>query len=98
MAYTISSAKIYQVASSYQKAFQELVNTYESLGDSIPLLLQYQELFRTKPHMTRVLSLMYEDILNFHRLAMKYFQQRRTCSCSCESSYGLIFHSMETAL
>ncbi|KAJ5901293.1 hypothetical protein N7504_007286 [Penicillium tannophilum] len=64
------------VASSYQKAFQELVNTYESLGDSIPLLLQYQELFRTKPHMTRVLSLMYEDILNFHRLAMKYFQQR----------------------
>ncbi|KAJ5809175.1 uncharacterized protein N7503_001393 [Penicillium pulvis] len=64
------------VASSYQKAFQELVNTYESLGDSIPLLLQYQELFRTKPHMTRVLSLMYEDILSFHRLAMKYFQQR----------------------
>lgn len=34
---------------------------------------------------------MYEDILNFHRLAMKYFQQRRTCSPSCETSYDLTF-------
>jgi tetratricopeptide (TPR) repeat protein len=78
----ISSTKEYQVASSYQKAFQELVNTYESIGESLPLLFQYQELFRTKPHMISVLSLIYEDILNFHRLAMKYFQKRRMHSPS----------------
>lgn len=27
--------------------------------------------------MIRVLSLMYEDILQFHRLALRYFQQPR---------------------
>ncbi|KAJ5768868.1 hypothetical protein N7520_003427, partial [Penicillium odoratum] len=65
-----------QIASSYQKAFQELVSIYEDIGKNLPLLLQYQELFRTKPHMVKVLLLIYEDILKFHRLAMRYFQRR----------------------
>ncbi|KAF2492653.1 hypothetical protein BU16DRAFT_551492 [Lophium mytilinum] len=63
------------VASAYADAFTELLDTYEHIGESLPLLLQYQDLFHSKPHMVRVLSLMYEDILKFHRIALSYFQQ-----------------------
>ncbi|KAJ5090487.1 hypothetical protein N7532_009171 [Penicillium argentinense] len=65
-----------QVASNHQKAFTELLDTYEAIGEHLPLLLQYQDLFRVQPEMVRVLSLIYEDILEFHRLAIQYFQQR----------------------
>ncbi|KAF2807330.1 putative zinc finger protein [Mytilinidion resinicola] len=64
-----------QVASAYAEAFTELLDTYENIGESLPLLLQYQDLFHSKPHMVQVLSLMYEDILKFHRIALAYFQQ-----------------------
>ncbi|KAJ5373531.1 hypothetical protein N7517_005537 [Penicillium concentricum] len=64
------------IADSFESALSELLDTYEYIGENLPLLLQYQELFRTNPHMIKVLSLMYEDILKFHRLAIQYFQQR----------------------
>lgn len=66
-----------QIADTFENAFSELLDTYEYIGENLPLLLQYQELFRTNPHMIKVLSLMYEDILKFHRIAIQYFQQRR---------------------
>ena len=53
----------------------ELLDTYEQMGENIGLLSQYEALFHTKPHMVRVLSLLYEDLLDFHRLALDYFQQ-----------------------
>lgn len=64
------------IADTFENAFSELLDTYEYIGENLPLLLQYQELFRTNPHMIKVLSLMYEDILKFHRIAIQYFQQR----------------------
>lgn len=54
-----------------------MLDTYERIGEILPLLSQYEELFRRRPHMGRVLSLMYEDILKFHRIALRYFQQPR---------------------
>lgn len=65
-----------QIADTFESAFSELLDTYEYIGENLPLLLQYQELFHTNPHMIKVLSLMYEDILKFHRIAIQYFQQR----------------------
>ncbi|KAK4867343.1 hypothetical protein LT330_000853 [Penicillium expansum] len=64
------------IADTLENAFSELLDTYEYIGENLPLLLQYQELFHTNPHMIKVLSLMYEDILKFHRIAIQYFQQR----------------------
>ncbi|CAI7590736.1 unnamed protein product [Penicillium crustosum] len=64
------------IADTFESAFSELLDTYEYIGENLPLLLQYQELFHTNPHMIKVLSLMYEDILKFHRIAIQYFQQR----------------------
>lgn len=67
---------MHQVASSYAEAFNELLDVYQTIGQDMPLLLQYQSVFQDNPHMVRVLTLMYEDILEFHRRALKYFQQR----------------------
>jgi len=49
---------------------------YYDIGESIPLLAQYQTFLKENPYMNRVLELMYEDILEFHRRAYKYFKQR----------------------
>ncbi|KAJ5608405.1 hypothetical protein N7537_005024 [Penicillium hordei] len=68
--------KVVEIADTFENAFSEVLDTYEYIGENLPLLLQYQELFRTNPHMIKVLSLMYEDILKFHRIAIQYFQQR----------------------
>lgn len=51
---------------------------YEKIGESLPQLLQTERLFREDTGMRRVLSLVYKDILEFHRLAMKYFKQPST--------------------
>jgi len=40
----------------------------------MPLLEQYQSLFGTKPHMIRVLALIYTDILKFHKKAVRMFR------------------------
>lgn len=64
-----------QVTSTYNAAFNELLDTYEHIGEKLPLLLRYQDLFRSKPHMVRILALIYEDILKFHRITLRYFQQ-----------------------
>lgn len=66
-----------KIASTYADAFKELLDTYEHIGENLPLLLQYENLFHSKPYMLGVLSLMYEDILKFHHIALKYFQQPR---------------------
>ncbi|KAI1772544.1 hypothetical protein F4818DRAFT_426298 [Hypoxylon cercidicola] len=64
-----------QIAGTFAEAFHELLDTYEKLGESFPLLLQYERLFREDANMLRVLTIMYKDILEFHRQALRYFQQ-----------------------
>ncbi|KAF2102281.1 hypothetical protein NA57DRAFT_35425 [Rhizodiscina lignyota] len=64
-----------KVASSHVEAFTELLDAYEQIGENLPLLSQYQDLFKTNSHMVAVLPLMYEDILKFHKDALHYFEQ-----------------------
>ncbi|KAK8053544.1 hypothetical protein PG996_012845 [Apiospora saccharicola] len=62
-------------AGAFAKAFHELLDMYEKLGESIPMVLQFEELFKDDANMRKVLSIMWKDILEFHRQALKYFQQ-----------------------
>lgn len=39
----------------------------------MPLLKQYQSLFASSPHLHDALKLMFVDILEFHRLALRFF-------------------------
>jgi hypothetical protein len=71
-----------QVASAYAEAFDALLDAYQQIGESLPLLSQYQTLFVRNPHMRKVLGMMYSDILEFHKKALKYFQQRSSFSAS----------------
>jgi hypothetical protein len=65
-----------KVACTFHEAFDALLDSYQRIGEHIPLLAQYEGYFRNHPQMTRVLRLMYEDILKFHFKAMKYFKKR----------------------
>ena len=47
------------------------------MGEKLPLLIQYQDVFNLMPHMTQILSHIYEDILNFQLIILRYFQQPR---------------------
>jgi len=63
-----------QIASTYAEAFNSLLDAYQDIGENIPLLLQYEQTFRDKPALQPVLGLIYTDIMEFHRSAMKYFR------------------------
>lgn len=47
------------------------------MGESFPLLAQYEDLFYTIPHTVLVLPHICEDILKFHRILLRYFQRPR---------------------
>ena len=70
------------IASAYTEAFSELLDVYRQLGETLGLLLQSQELFPKDNHMANVLAGIYKDILEFHRRALKYFQQPSMSSLS----------------
>ncbi|KAF2267625.1 putative zinc finger protein [Lojkania enalia] len=62
-------------SSAYVDAFKELLDAYQHIGENIPLLIQYEELFRSNSDMLGTLALMYEDVLKFHHDALTYFQK-----------------------
>lgn len=63
------------MTSAFSEAFNELLDAYQRIGENLPLLLQYQNLFQTDPKIGKILVFMYEDILEFHRRALNYFQK-----------------------
>jgi hypothetical protein len=56
-----------------------LLDAYQQIGEQVPQLSQYQQLFATSAHMGTILAMIYQDILEFHREALKYFKQRSNC-------------------
>ncbi|CAO2653806.1 Nn.00g032170.m01.CDS01 [Neocucurbitaria sp. VM-36] len=63
------------IANTSVEAFKGLLDVYSSIGERLPNLIKYETLFRSNSHMMGVLALIYGDILQFHREALKYFQQ-----------------------
>lgn len=57
--------------SAHADAFETLLEAYQQIGEHMPLLKQYEELFHHSPHMQAVLSLIYIDILEFHRYSVR---------------------------
>lgn len=55
-----------------------IMDTYQTLGECLPQFRQYESLFRDNPDIARVLEYVYEDILDFHRKALKIFRHRGT--------------------
>ncbi|KAI9644159.1 hypothetical protein NHQ30_007512 [Ciborinia camelliae] len=64
-----------QVASSWAVSFDILLDAYQQLAENIPLLNQYTDLFKGNSQIIDVLALFYEDILDFHRAALRVFSK-----------------------
>ena len=62
-----------KVASSWAESFDTLLDAYQQIGEQIPLLLQYQNVFEQSPHMASILEIIYKDILEFHQQALRVF-------------------------
>ncbi|QDS76076.1 hypothetical protein FKW77_005980 [Venturia effusa] len=61
-------------ASNYTEDFDILLEAYEDIGDHIPFLQTYKNLFQDPDEaMKRVLALIYADIIEFHSKAIRYF-------------------------
>jgi hypothetical protein len=68
-----------KTASTFSDAFHILLEAYRQISEQLPLLSQYAVLLQredSKPAMSKVLVMIYEDIVKFHARAMKYFKQR----------------------
>ena len=63
-----------QTASAFADSFEILLDAYQHIGECLPLLSEYESLFRDHPYMLDALVLVYIDILDFHRRAMRFFQ------------------------
>lgn len=63
----------YKVASVWADSFDVLLDAYQQIAESIPLLLQFRSLFEKSPEMGKVLEVIYEDILEFHQSALRMF-------------------------
>ncbi|KAJ8062489.1 hypothetical protein OCU04_009019 [Sclerotinia nivalis] len=64
-----------QVASSWAESFDTLLDAYQQLAENIPLLSKYIDLFRSNQDMIRVAAMIYEDVLEFHRAALRIFSK-----------------------
>ncbi|KAK0654181.1 hypothetical protein QBC41DRAFT_386563, partial [Cercophora samala] len=64
------------VASSYNEAFDSLLNAYQEIWEQLPLLGEYASALESRPHLRTVLVWIYKDVLEFHREAITYFKHR----------------------
>ncbi|KAI1387872.1 uncharacterized protein F4822DRAFT_294625 [Hypoxylon trugodes] len=64
------------IVMTYSDALHSVLDTYQDIGEQIPLLKGYQQFFASNAHMKIVLVQIYEDILEFHRETIKYLKQR----------------------
>ncbi|KAF2658989.1 C2H2 domain-containing protein [Lophiostoma macrostomum CBS 122681] len=64
-------------ASAHLDAWDKLLDAYDQIGENLPLLSEYESIFRNDPHMLQALVLMYTDILDFHQRAMRFFIGKR---------------------
>lgn len=61
------------VANNWAESFDALLDAYQQIGEQIPLLSQYQNVFTENADMRGVLGMMYKDILEFHQQALRVF-------------------------
>ncbi len=64
-----------EVASSWADCFDIILEAYQRLAENLPLFTEYQSLFGHNSRMASVLALIYEDILEFHQVALRVLKR-----------------------
>jgi hypothetical protein len=67
-----------QVASTYIKSFDKLVDVMAQISHSLPAFEKYTELFRGDQPIQHVLCLFYRDILDFYSTLLAIFKLNST--------------------
>ena len=65
-----------QIAQSHISALESLINAYAMIGEAIPGFDKLSSAFKDDPEFLQVMGHFYEDILEFHRRAYKFFRRR----------------------
>lgn len=66
----------HKTATNFSEAWNLLLEAYLEFGELIPQLEAYQAHCLANDYMKTVLGLMYKDILEFHRVAMRHFRKQ----------------------
>ena len=64
-----------EVAHAMPKAFDNLLEAYEQLGEATPSLGQKQKVFEVHPRLIKIVELMYADLLEFHEHGIAIFDR-----------------------
>lgn len=51
-----------------------VLDAYEKIGDQMPLIMEYQDIFKDHLGLQEILVKIYADILEFQQNAIKYFR------------------------
>jgi tetratricopeptide (TPR) repeat protein len=71
-----------QLAEEYTNVFDKLIDAYSQIGQAMSRFDRLEAAFGNDPNFKAVLGMIYEDILEFHRRAYKFFRRR------CESRFA----------
>ncbi|CAI7613090.1 unnamed protein product [Penicillium pancosmium] len=64
-----------QAANTFSEAFGKLLETYQIIGESLPLLDKCQGFLEDTPYVRQALESIFHDILEFHQYALGYFKK-----------------------
>ena len=66
-----------QATSTLPEALNSLLDAYQDIGERIPDLQRYQSLFVSTSFFKDIVTIIYKDILWFHRETIRQLKQRR---------------------
>ncbi|KAI5836982.1 ankyrin repeat-containing domain protein [Morchella snyderi] len=63
-----------QVASSYITAYEKLMDAFQKIGENLSRFQEFSIIFKKTPRMQQVIVMIFEEILEFYQLTLKYFR------------------------
>jgi hypothetical protein len=85
------------IASTMKEAFSSVLDAYEQIADQMPILSAYHNLFKDRPYMRSLLVQIFEDILEFHLSAVRFFRKKvwRQLFDACSKSFLLTVNKLK---
>ncbi|KAF8244003.1 hypothetical protein K440DRAFT_589065 [Wilcoxina mikolae CBS 423.85] len=65
-----------QLSSKFIESFDRLLDACQRIGENLPRFTRFTSIFSYSEQIQNVISLLYEDILDFYRRTLKFFRRR----------------------
>lgn len=92
---------VIQLASQNSDILEKLLEAYALIGNALPRIDRFSESFSDNPNICHILSVIYADIIEFHRRTYKFFRRRgwrnffQSSWSSFEYRFKSIIHSLD---